>query len=308
MDYYTETGERPELAALEVNPPEGYIGDRIMPVAQVDQKTGTVYYNDVDTDVAAQTGRSTGSAPTATNIAGTSTTFTCAEAIKRGTISPDEAKTLGGVDKADLVGAKFAKRSVMNARETAIATIVLGTADDTYDSAKLMEQAQDGLDAIRRYEGRTALVGGTMTLKLVVQNLLNDTVAAPLFQRLIAGSSPAVAASGMSFNAWMSALALYLGVDEVLAGDSSIWNAAGTSAEKIGIVKMDPDPTDPLSFKWRPVFGRTFQFLPDGVQPYHVETAADRVNILNLYTAKMWYNAVEFNSSAVYVLDGVVSG
>ena len=52
--YYTITGPRPDLAAVEVNPPEGFIGSKLIPLVNVADKTGTVYYNDVTADVAAQ--------------------------------------------------------------------------------------------------------------------------------------------------------------------------------------------------------------------------------------------------------------
>jgi hypothetical protein len=302
--YYTQTGERPELAALEVNPPEGYIGQRILPTVPVAEKSGTVFYADVTADEAAETDRSTGSGPDSTQIAGTSTSMTCTEACRRGKISPDEAKTMGGIDKADLVGARYAKRCVMNALEADIATNILGTANAHFDAQKLMSQAQTAMDAIRLYEGRTALIGSTMVLKKVVQALLSDTQASKIFSRLIAGGNPVEAATGMNFKSWMNGLAMYLGVDEVLAGDDVIWNKTSTTAEKFALAKLD-DGSDPLSHKWKPVLGKTFQFMPDGSNPWVIQSVADRVNVNNLYDAYLWYDVVIMNDTAVYVFDGV---
>jgi hypothetical protein len=302
--YYTQTGERPELAALEVNPPEGYIGSKILPSVPVTEKSGTVFYADVTADEAAETDRATGSGPDSTQIAGTSAAMTCTEAARRGKISPDEAKTMGGIDKADLVGSKYAKRCVMNALETAIATEILGTADGHFDAQKLMADAQTALDAVRLYEGKTALIGSTMVLKRVVQALLNDVQSSKIFARLIAGGNPAQAATGMNFNAWMNGLAMYLGVDEVLAGDNVIWNATGSTAEKFAIAKLD-DGSDPLSHKWKPVLGKVFQFMPDGKNPWVIQSVADRVNVNNLYDAYLWYDVMIMNATAVYVFDGV---
>lgn len=304
--YYTETGERPDLAAIEVNPPEGYIGTKIMPIVPVSEKTGTIYYATVIADAAAETGRAAGAAPSASAISDSNTTFTAAEAVKRGTITPDEAKTMGGIEKADAVGAKWGKRQVMNAIESAIATVVLGGAvDDAFDSAKLLDDSQTALDAIRLYEGRTALVSSPMVLKRIVRNMLQDVNYGPMFSRLIAGGSPAQAATGMNFKSWMTGLAMFLGVDEILAGDDTIWNA-GTNAERFAFCKLD-DGADELSHKWKPVLGKTFQFMPDGSNPWVIQAVADRVNVNNLYDAYSWYNVVTLNATAIYLFDGVAA-
>ena len=92
---FTQTGPRPDLAALPVNLPEGYIGNSVFPVSPVADKSGTIYYATVTADSAAQTGRSAGTAPTGTQISDSSTTYTAAEAIKRGSVTPDEAKQFG---------------------------------------------------------------------------------------------------------------------------------------------------------------------------------------------------------------------
>lgn len=302
--YYTDTAERPDLAALEVNAPEGYIGSMILPTVPVMDKTGVVYYATVTADSAAQTGRSIGAAPNGTQIAPSNTTFTAAEAIKRGSITPDEAKVMGGIDKADQVGAKWAKRQVMAYLEGDIRTLILGgTPSDNFDPAKLLTQTQTALQALRLYEGRTALVTSTATLKAMVQAILNNTTFGPSFARLIAGGSPAVAATGMSLAAWRSALAIFLGVDEILAGDDGIWNATAVSG-RYAICKLD-DGADPLSHKWKPVLGKVFQFLPDGSNPWLIESIADRLTKNNHYDATLWYDAVILNSAAVYLYSGV---
>jgi hypothetical protein len=302
--YYTITGPRPDLAAIEVNPPEGYIGSKIVPTVPVVDKTGTVYYRTLTADVSAQTARTTLTAPSATAIANSSTTFTCAEKIKRGQIAPDEAKSMGGIARADEVGAKFAKRSVMNAMETEIATITTGSAaDDTFDAAKILGQAQTGLDATRRYFGRTTLIGATITLKRAVQAILGDADFGPVLSRIVSGTSPAVATTGLNFGAWTNALAMFLGVDQVLGGDDAIWNA-GENEGKLVIGKFD-DGSDLLVHKYEPVFARNFLYLPDGSTPWFVESIGDRLTKSNNYDAAVWNNVVQLNSAAIYVLSGV---
>lgn len=301
---YTQNGNRPDLAAIEVNPPEGFIGSRIMPIVPTADKSGTIYYATVTADSAAQTSRTAGAAPTGTQISDSSTTFSCLERIKRGSVTPDEAKQMGGIAKADVVGAKWAKRQVMRAFETLVCAEVLGlTKSATFDSAKIMSQSQTALDSIRLYEGRTALVGGTSTLKKIVQAILADDTQVQVMSRIISGTTPNVAASGLNFNQWMNALAMYLGIDEVLAGDSNIWAGTGYS-DKFAFIKIDAS-NDPLSHKWTPVFGKTWQFLPDGSQPWEITSVADLVNINNHYDATQWLDTVALNTGAAYVFDGV---
>ncbi len=302
--FYTQTSERPDLAAIPVNQPEGYIGGRILPVVPVSEKSGTIYYATVTDDVAAQTNRSTGSGPDATQIANSSTTYTAAEACKRGRVSPDEAKTMGGIEKADMVGAKFAKRSVMKAREAAIAALTLGKASAiTFDAAKFLTQAQDALNSVRRYSGKAVLYGGTKTLRAAVQALLNEKITAGALSRVVSGTSPAVAVTGLGFKQWMDALAFLIGVDEVLPGDDEVWSA-GDLAEKIGVAKIS-DGSDPLDYKSEPVIGKTFQFMPDGEQEFVIQSVGDRVNVNNLYDAYAWYNAKLLNTGANVTIGGV---
>jgi hypothetical protein len=302
--YYTETMERPALAALEVNPPEGYIGSKILPTVPVADKSGVVYYATVTADAAAQTNRAAGSAPDKTQIASSNTTFTAAEVVKRGGVTPDEAKQMGGIDKADEVGAKWSKRQVMAALEGDVRTLILGgAASAAFDPAKVKTQVQTAKQAVRLYEGRSALIASTMVLEAMLQQMLADGVYGPALARLVSGSSGVQAVQGLSLDAWKQSLAIFFGVNEVMAGDDTIWNA-GAAAGKFAIAKLD-DGTDPLSHKWKPVLGKVFQFMPDGVNPWVIQSIADRVNVNNLYDAYLWYDAVVLNSGAFYVFDGV---
>ena len=302
--YYTQVGERPDLAAIEVNKPEGYIGTSIVPMLPTTDKSGTVYYATLTADSAAQTGRSAGAAPTATQVSDSSTTFSCAEAVKRAAITPDEAKQMGGIAKADEAGAKWAKRQVMNALEGAIRTDLFGVAaTQTFDPRKFRTQAQTAMDNIRLYEGRSVLVLGTKTLKQIADALLGDAQVGPMFARIASGGSPNAAAAGFGLDAFKTALALWAGVDEVMAGDQSIWGA-GAASGKCAIVKVDQSG-DPLSHKYMPVLGKVFQFMPDGSNPWVISANANRDTINNTYDAFLWYDVVLLNTGAINVIDGI---
>jgi hypothetical protein len=301
--YYTQAGERPDLAALEVNAPESYIGARLFPIVPVLDKTGTVYYRTVQADSTAATSRSVATAPTATQISNSSTTYTTVEWIQRAGITPEEAKQMGGIEVADKVGANWAKRQVMNALEADVASLLLaGTASNNFDAAKVLEDIQTAEDAIRLYPGKTALVGGTEVLKRIVQAILSDNHYGPMLSRVISGTSPEIAAQGLSFKAWMAGLALFFGVDEVLAGDSAVWSTS-TYDGHFCLARL-PDP-DPLAYKYIPQLGRCFQFMPDGKNPWIIQSYGDRLNINNVYDAVCTFDNITFNSSAFYMIDGV---
>lgn len=302
--YYTELGERPDLAAIEVNPPEGYIAGQILPTVPVSDPTGVVYYATVTADSAAQTNRSTGAAPSGTQISSSNTTFTAAEAIKRGSITPDEVKVMGGIAKADMVGAKWAKRQVMAYHEGDVRTLVLGgTKDASFDPAKVQTQVQVALQAVRLYEGASALIGSTWTIKAMLQQMLADDAYGPALARLVTGASGVEAVRGLSLAVWKQALAIFFGVDKVLAGDDGIWNATAV-AGRFAIAKLD-DGMDELSHKWKPVLGKTFQFMPDGKNPWIIESIPDRLTKNNHYDATLKYDSVILNSGALYLFDGV---
>jgi hypothetical protein len=297
---YTQNGDRPDLAAsIQVNPPEGYIAARILPVSPVMEKAGSVAYKTLDADVAAQTARSAGVAPTATQIANSATTFSCVEAVRRGAISPDEVKQMGGIEKADMVGTKFAMRSVQNFLENDVCAHILGTAASaSFDPAKFKTQAQTALNAVRRYEGRSTLIAGTKTIQAMLQGILTSKPTDNLFARIVNGNG-----SALSLQSMIDAIKFYIGIDDVLPGDDGIWNT-GSYQGKFAIAKLD-DGTDPLSHKWNPVLGKTFQFLPDGVSPWVVKSVADLTLVNNFYDAYQWFDTVILNSAALYVFDGV---
>jgi len=305
MSYFTQSDNRPDLAALTVNLPEGYIGTQLYPVVPVLEKAGSVAYATVTADTTAQTGRVAGAAPSATQIANSATTWAAVEVIDRAAITPDEAKQMGGIEKADEVGAKWAMRQVLALREGLIAAKILGTKDATFDPAKVRTQMQTARQTVRLFPGKTVLAASSYVLNAMVQNMLASPITGPAFANIVTGANSAEAAMGLSFEAWKRGLAMYLGVDEVLAGDDAVWNS-GTYAGKFAIVKVD-NTGDPLSHKYIPVIGKTFTFIPDGGNGWEVQSVGDRTLINNFYDAKQWVNVVELNAGAVYVFDGVAA-
>jgi len=303
MDFYTETGERPDLATIEVNLPEGYIGTKIMPVMPVAEKAGSVAYATVTADSTAQTGRVAGAAPSVTQISNSAKAWACTEIIDRAGITPDEVKQMGSIEAADKIGARWAMRQVLAAREALIAAVVCGTADNQFDAAKLRTDVQTAKQTLRLYPGRTVLAASSYVLNAMVQNIAATAVIGDAFARIVTGVNAAEAAMGLSFEAWTRGLAMFLGVDEVLAGDDAVWNA-GTCAGKFSLVKVD-NTGDPLSHKYIPVLGKTITFIPSGGNGWEVQSVGDRTLLNNFYDAKLWIDVETYNAAAVYTFEGV---
>lgn len=308
-EYRTAEGRRPDLEAMEVAPPEGYIGSQLMPTFETTERTGTVYYQSTSgaalAESAAETGRSVSTAPSEQAVAADSTTWTCAEVIDRTYITPAEAKCMGGMEKADMIGAKVAKRNVMNAIENAIRAKVLSgvTPSATFDASKFLLQVQTGLEAMRLYDGEKVLYGASICIKGVIRSMLADSQMGPVFSRIVSGTAPTVALGGMNLKILTEALAVFLGVDRVVAGRDSNWNIAAASG-RIGLMTAD-NSGDPLSHKWKAVYGKNFLYLPDGKQPFTIETFYDNDDLTNKYTCYANYGLVELNSACLYVFDGV---
>lgn len=299
--FYTQKGNRPDLQALVVNLPEGYIGNKVFPVTTVAEKSGTIYYSTVTANSAAQTNRVSGAAPATTLIANSSTTYTCVENIKRSTVDVTEVKTFGSVAKSDEMQGKWVKKQIARAQEAAqVAALLTAAADVSFDGATFGTQVQTGLDAIRNYSGKTALVGATSLIKTI---MANSDVSAKLL-RVVTGVNPSTAAEGLAFKLGCDALATWLGVDMVLAGDSAIWTAS-SAAGKVAIVKID-ESGDALSYKYEPIIGKTYVYLPDPalVDGITINSNDDRVNLVNIVDGYSHFVVKQLNA-AKYIIGSV---
>ena len=295
---YTKTGDRPELAAIPVATPEGFIGTKIVPILPVGTKAGTLYYLSALTNVTAETGRSAGAAPSANRLALSSANVTCTEIISRANIAPEEVPLFGGIESADKAAGAWVNKQVQMAIETVIAASVLASPNENYDSTTFIEQVQGALDGMRLITGRTALVGGTATIKRIMRDL-----GTTQFKFATEDEFDDNDFGGRTFRRNLMALATYLGVDEVLAGASEVWDT-GAIADRVAVVKYD-NSGDILSHKYRAVYAKIALYIPDGKNITVVRSAGDPVNVDNLYDAAAWYAMQVFNSSAKYVFDDI---
>jgi len=292
---------RPDLAAVEVQQVTPYLAPRLLPALNRHQKVGNQYIVTVDADVAAQTGRTLGAAPTATTLASASDTFSCAEAIKRVLIPDDEVALMGDLNRAQQKAARIGKRSILRAKEDAAEALITAGAGATVDILGSIRQALDvGIDAVQRVPGRLTLSCGWTTFRRlgryteVTDQLANTGVA--ILNSMQLTKSPD---SGVR-NVAAGILAEVLGLEEILVGDDDHWQA-GTA----WLCKL-PDPgTEPDEV---PQIGRTIQYLPDGEQEFLAESYFDDNLISEAVDTRVWYDQEIYNGSGIYVLTGIDEG
>jgi len=298
----TKRGERPDLAAVvDPNPYLGYIGNKVLPKVQVNQKTGSVYYQTLQNDSAAQTGRNAGTAPTAVNIAESATTFSTAERVKRYQVSYDESAQMG-VENADIQGALASKRSVENALEEAIAAALFEGASSTAAvGTSFITAAQGALNTIKRYPGRKALVTSYSTFNKIMRT--TEVVNRFGLSSAAVTGIDALAIVGRNPEALKMLLASIIGVDEVLVGDDSIWGKNSARLDRVAVVAL-PDPSN-FSHKMGPVLGKTVIFLPDGKNEVLIQSFPEDLNLANYYDALSWFDVKVLNTGAAVILTGL---
>lgn len=297
MDFKTQTSRRPDLEALAVNEPEGYIGNRIFPVLNVRQKAGTIYYRTVVSDAAAQTGRTLGAAPTRTMVADSNTTFAAVEAIKRYGVAKSEVEQMGGVEASDKLGGCASKRSVQRKIEDLQAAVLLdGT---SYAAAEdITGNIVDGLIAaaldVKRYSGKLAFVCSTSIYRWLILQTEIKALLSRSFTNLSA--EQVMSLQPEVFKAILQGLFQF---DEVLIGDDDHWAIAGQE-DAAAVVKLPPP--EEFSHKMDPVLGKTVLYLPDGNQPFEIESNYDEDVKVNNYDATAWLLTKELNSGAKKVV------
>ncbi len=296
----TITGRRQDLEAIEVNAPESYIGDMIYPRVDVMEKTGSIYYTTLTGDAAAQTGRSAGAAPTKTLLAESVTTFSCAEAIKRYGVPKAEVKQMGGIEKADRLGGMASKRSVLRAMEDArAAALIDGTSYGAASSIAtgIIDGIIEAAQTNKRYGGRQAFVTSVTGYRWLIQ----QTEIKNLLLRTFGGLDP-VQAMSLQPEVFKAMLQGIFQFEAVLIGDDDHW-AIATQEDAAAIVKL-PD-ADEFSHKLDPVLGKTALYLPDGVQPFEIESFYDEDTKTNNYDATSWYQVQELNAGAKVIVKGL---
>jgi len=308
--YKTETGRREDLEAIEANPVLSYVGTKFYPVLPVTEKTGSVYYTTLTADAASQDALARGTALTPVYLTESVATFSAASVEKRYAIGRDEVKQMGGIEKSDKLGGSASKRSVQRTLETALAAqlqTIAGTRQSAaHVAGSFLAEANIAREAIRLYPGKTAFVCAFTVFNAIMRytEVLNQFSLAALM--LGGGEAKDVIAGSPS--ALKMILGGILSVDEVIVGDDDHWGV-GIGSGGIGCagVFCKLPGQDEFSHKMDAVLGKLVQYLPDGKQPFIVESFYSDNLKSNMYDAETWYSIEELNGAAAYVLDDLVA-
>jgi len=282
---------RPDLAEIEVNPPLSYVGGKIYPTLKLAAKVGDINYSALVADAAAQTGRSLGTAPTATVLGENTKAFSAAEKIKRYVVPYSSVPLYGGVAGSDKVGAMASKRSVMNAIETAQLAALI-TAAGTDISGGIIDGITAAAESVKRYSGKLAFVCPVGVYRWIIQ----QTAITGLLGRSFAGLTAEQVLS-LSPEAFLAMLKGIFRFDEVLIADDDFWPAAyPTSAAVVKIADGDE-----FSYAMQPEYGRTAMYWPDD-GPFELNSYPDDDIRGNVYDAASWLQILELNSGAKSLL------
>jgi hypothetical protein len=291
----TIEGSRADLAAIEVNPPTGFIGSLVYPVAKVAGKAGTYYYATLTADAAAQTNRTAGTAASATTLSESSSSFSAAERIKRYKVPYEMVPLVGGVAGSDKLGGKAAKRSVMRSLEQAQLTALVDGAGTTV-SSNYVDAIVDAAEQVKLYSGKTVLVMSTGNYRKLI---LTDEIK-NLLLRSFAGL-PASSVLSIDRDCVRAALRGLFAIDDILIGDWSLWPQAYYTT--VAVCKI-PDGTDAQSFVMEPELGRTMVYWPEGAtSEFEVNSFPDDDVRGNIYDACVWDSIEQFNSGAKVLLN-----
>ena len=292
MSWKTQNSRRPELEALEVNAPEGYIGNRLYPKETVAQKTGTIYYTPAGSKITAQQGRDPKTGALNRNFFGSANkTYSTTNVEARIAIPRDEVAQFGGVDAADQHGAKAVKRAVLAKNEAAAAAAATAGEAVTVTDGTFFSGVRSACKALKPYSGTLALV---MSLEAYGKLLDFEEVR----KRLTFNGGSVMdreALESLKPEVLKDMLQNVFAVKEILIGDDEFW-----PEDKIVVAKLPS--AEPLSYKLAPELGKMVAYATDGVEVCEIETAANTDLLVNDYTAIAYSQIVEFNEGARQVL------
>lgn len=286
LNWRTESGYRPDLAALEVNPVFNYVGKNFYPVEVKREKTGDFTYQTVVPDADASTSYSDGVELGITDLNMAPGTWTCKPIGKRYGVTKKEVYNYGSVEKADIAGATGAIRSVMAAVEKRqLAKLISGSTTALVDG-KIFTSLQKGVDAIRRYPGQKAVCMNFSTFRALTQT--NEFKSALLRNGWVMTADQVL---GTGTDLLLKYLSQILVIEKAFIADDEYMTTGYIVVAALPI-------EEEISYKDRPELGKTMVFIPDGGKEFDIETDVEVKSRRNLYTAESYVDVVEMNSGA----------
>lgn len=301
MSWKTTNGRRPDLEGLEVNSPEGFIGDRIYPNENKAESSGTLWYAPKQAEVTAQTGRNdkTGEI-TREFVATANKAYSTEEVIARRSVTASDVGNLGGIEKGDLVGGRMAHLAIRQKREAyAAGKLFSGTKNPV--GKDIFASIRAGQKAVKRYSGKTALVCSLETYNRIISSKA-------FFQRLtftgvtVRGREDVLSLKPEILREMLQQL---FTVEEILVGDDDIWNIAAYDG-LAAIVKLPSQ--EELSYKYAAELGKTVTYMEPGGKGFAIESHPNEEKRINDYDGIGYFSVIEFNAGAKYIMSGIVEG
>jgi len=296
---------RPDLEALDYKRP-GNLTDTLFPMLGRAVRQGTLYYQDLQADAAAQTGRTAGAAPTETTMADAKTTYNLEndEFIARIKIPDAEIAGLGGLDAAQQSAARRGKRGIGVAIEDLTVANILANGSVTYVDilASLIGAVDTGVGTLldQGADGPIAFCCSRRIFSRIKRY-------AEIIERM---KFTGVLPSGITDVRGISAaqLAAALNVDEVRIGPDTEWytHAAGYQDRAALVVLpdggMNPNET--------PQVGRTAWFSPDGTTPaagalFECHSYYSEEKLSEMVDVRAYAEQHVLNPELIYGLDGI---
>jgi len=286
----TIEADRIDLASLPTKQREGYVGLKILPVTSVSEKAGTTSAQTITTDAAVVAARAAGAAVTATLIANSDVTFTCASVEAVRSIDERDVPAMGGINTADYIGGRQAKHEALKSLDAEIKTLLF-TGTPTNISADVLGGLATAADAIAKYEGKITLVLSKSAYRYLASlDAILERLALSGFSYSNPGDILAVRP-----NVIKDMLSQFYAVDDILVGNDDTWKEASIYTAALCVV---PDATNPFFFKEGPALGTTFQYMPDGKQPFEINSWYDSNTTTNRYRALTYSDPTIINAAA----------
>lgn len=300
-------GARPDLAAIAVNWPVGYIGRLLFPVSGTAEIAGSFTHRGVVTDAAPEESRTWSSALGNTRITNTTKAYTCVKQEKRYVMTPDDVKEVGSLDAADKIGAMASKRSVMRKFEgdAAAAVFTVARLAAALELASGDEFAGIGYAAnqVRRVKGSLSLVCSHNWL-LAFLGLTAVSTRLQSVSGLAGYIAARDAALGLQPEVIASMLRTVLPFEQILVGDDDHW---GTNADyaAVAMVPRIEGGDAVMAAKMDPIYGMSKWFRPDPTDPENligIETDWLPDIKVNAYDAVAHYNLLELNATGIHLV------
>ena len=287
--YATQQGNRPDLAGLPVNLPEGYIGNLVYPPMSMHEKAGEFSYMGLHTDQTPETSRTRGDELSRAFLVTQTASWLGVSRERRVSVDWRDVKLFGGVEVADRHGGTMAKRAIMRQREDLqAAALFAGTS--TAISSDPLKDVMLALPEVKRFAGSNAMVlSYSAWLWLVSQEAVYKKL------RTFGWQGPNTAAVlSVQREVVISMLQNVYGITQVLIGDDDHWE---THDGHMAIVKL-PDAGE-MSHLEGAILGKTIQYIPDPDKPDGIEivSAPNYPRHCNDYDGVAFYNVVEFSEN-----------